>query len=101
MVYYHGGGDMTAIPEKCQKCLKNENGRCIAYKEFIGEGCVGYVDRIEDMIKMYEDMKQYAKTRVITWDYVVVKYNKEINKWKSKLREKQNKELEAAVKGVK
>ena len=87
-----------AISEKCQKCLKNENGRCIAYKEFIGEGCLGYVDDPEDMIKMYEDMKEYAKTRTIAYDYIRTKLNKEIDKWKSKLKEQQ---VEITTKGVK
>jgi len=54
MVYYHGGGDMTAIPE-----------RCIAYKEFIEENCLGYVDKPEDMIKMYKAMKEYYLTKLV------------------------------------
>ncbi|WP_029688045.1 hypothetical protein [Thermoanaerobacter sp. A7A] len=92
-----------AIPEKCQKCLKNENGRCIAYKEFIGEYCPGYVDDPEDMIKMYEDIKEYAKTRAIAYNYIRTKLNKKIDKWKSKLKEQQDKEkeVENTTKGVK
>jgi len=86
MVYYHGGGDMTAISEKCQKCLKNENGRCIAYKEFIGEGCLGYVDNPEGMIEMYKEMREYYLTKVGSWDDITSKFMKEIRRWENELR---------------
>ena len=74
-----------AISEKCQKCLKNENGRCIAYKEFIGEYCPGYVDDPEDMIKMYKEMRKYYLTKVGSWNQITSKFMKEIRRWENEL----------------
>ena len=54
--------ELSAFPKRCRSCLKRiDEIECIAYTEFIGDGCSGYVDKPDYMVAMYAAIVCYAE----------------------------------------
>ena len=76
---------VSVFPNRCRSCLKKVNEReCIAYTEFIGDGCLGYVDKPDDMVAMYAVIVYYAEK---VGSVCVARRNKDAEKaWLRKLK---------------
>lgn len=53
---------------QCNRCLKRAGNKCSvfsdpAYQWRDGRQCFGYVDKPEDMIKMYEEIQKYIMNK--------------------------------------